>query len=95
MMMYVLNSFQEEHADEIDKPMTRSLADTIKAREQEKLDALVAVGALIGEPVVEFSPLEEAREFRVENDPDADAAEQVQHVTSGLLDSRILGIPGR
>lgn len=63
MMLYVLNSFQEEHADEIDKPMTKALADTIKAREQEKLDALVAVGALIGEPVVEFSPLEEAGDY--------------------------------
>ena len=38
-----------------DKPMTRAMADTIKNREQEKADALAAVGALIGTPVVEFS----------------------------------------
>lgn len=54
MMMYVSNSFQQEHAMTIDQPMTRSMADTIKNREQEKADALVAIGALIGTPVVEF-----------------------------------------
>lgn len=54
MMMYMLNSFQQEHALKIDGPMTRALADTIKNREQEKADALVAIGALIGTPVVSF-----------------------------------------
>lgn len=54
MMKHILNSFQEEHALTIDRPMTRAMADTIKNREQEKADALVAVGALIGTPVVEF-----------------------------------------
>ena len=34
--------------------MTIALRDTILNREQEKLDVLVAKGALIGEPVVEF-----------------------------------------
>lgn len=54
MMMHTLNSFQQEWALTIDKPMTLALADTIKNREQEKADALVAVGALIGSPVVKF-----------------------------------------
>ena len=54
MMMYVSNSFQAEWALTIDQPMTRSLADTIKNREQEKMDALAAMGAFIGDPVVEF-----------------------------------------
>ena len=54
MMMYVLNSFQQEHALTIDKPMTRAMADTIRNREQGKADALVAIGAIIGNPVVEF-----------------------------------------
>lgn len=53
-MMYVSNSFQQEHALTIDSPMTRAMADTIKNREQEKADALVTIGALIGSPVVEF-----------------------------------------
>lgn len=54
MMMYVSNSFQQEHALVIDSPMTRAMADTIKNREQAKADALAAVGALIGSPKVEF-----------------------------------------
>ena len=55
LMMYVSNSFQQEHALTIDQPMTRALADTIKNREQEKMDALAAIGAFIGTPVVEFA----------------------------------------
>ena len=34
--------------------MTVQMADTIRNREQEKADALVAIGALIGSPVVQF-----------------------------------------
>lgn len=54
MMMYQANSFQAEHALVIDSPMTRMIADTIRNREQEKADALAAIGAYIGAPVVEF-----------------------------------------
>lgn len=54
MMMYVSNDFQREHALVIDSPMTRAMADTIKNREQEKMDALAAVGAFIGTPKVDF-----------------------------------------
>lgn len=54
-MMHITNRFQQEHALTIDQPMTRAMADTIKNREQEKADALAAVGALIGTPVVEFT----------------------------------------
>lgn len=58
LMMYVSNSFQQEHALTIDQPMTKALADTIKNREQEKMDALAAMGAFIGTPVVEFTESE-------------------------------------
>ena len=54
MMMHVSNSFQLDHALVIDQPMTRAMADTIKNLEQEKADALAAIGALIGTPKVEF-----------------------------------------
>ena len=54
MMMYITNSFQQEWALTIDEPMTVSLAESIKNREQEKADRLVAIGALIGEPQVLF-----------------------------------------
>ena len=54
MMMYITNSFQQEWALTIDQPMTVALADTIRNREQEKADALVSMGMLIGTPVVLF-----------------------------------------
>ena len=54
MLFYIANSFQKEWGTTIDKPMTLSLRDTILNREQEKLDVLVAQGALIGAPAVEF-----------------------------------------
>lgn len=54
MLFYIANSFQKEWGTTIDKPMTLALRDTILNREQEKLDALVAKGALIGTPSVEF-----------------------------------------
>lgn len=57
-MMHVTNGFQQEWGLTIDQPMTRALAETIKNREQEKADALKAIGALIGEPVVEFNEAE-------------------------------------
>ena len=66
MAMYVSNSFQEEHALVIDSPMTRAMADTIRNREQEKADALAAIGALIGIPVVEFRESENSMADLVE-----------------------------
>ena len=66
MAMYVSNSFQEEHALTIDSPMTRAMADTIRNREQEKADALAAIGALIGTPVVEFRESENSMADLVE-----------------------------
>lgn len=54
MLYYIVNSFQREWGDTIDQPMTVALRDTILNREQEKLDALVSVGALIGSPTVEI-----------------------------------------
>ena len=68
MMMHVTNDFQREHADKIDAPMTRAMADTIKNREQEKLDAYVAIGALIGEPVIEFKESENPTTQLMEGD---------------------------
>jgi phage tail sheath protein FI len=66
MMMYITNCFQAEHALKIDSPMTRAQADTIKNREQEKADALAAIGALIGTPVVEFRESENSVDEMVE-----------------------------
>lgn len=54
MMMHVSNDFQRDHAMTIDQPMTRAMKDTILNLEQEKMDALAAMGAFIGKPVVSF-----------------------------------------
>lgn len=58
MMMHIVNSFQLEWSPQIDKPMTRNLKDRIINREQEKLDAYVTTGALIGSPRVVFEETE-------------------------------------
>ena len=55
MMMHIYNGFQRDHALTIDAPMTRALADSIKNHEQQKVDALAAMGAFIGAPVVNFN----------------------------------------
>lgn len=54
MLFHITNSFQREWSPKIDKPMTLQLKDRILNREQEKLDALVAKGALIGDPKILF-----------------------------------------
>lgn len=63
MLFYILQSFQQEWAVSVDQPMDLQLRDRILAREQEKLDALVAQGALIGSPKIVFLQ---------ENNPDTD-----------------------
>lgn len=68
MMMHITNNFQQEHALAIDSPMTRAMADSIKIREQEKADALKAIGALIGTPVVEFKETDNSTDDLAEGD---------------------------
>lgn len=66
MMMYISNEFQKEWGLTIDKPMTKAMAETIKNREQERVDALKAKGALIGDPAVEFVETDNPTEELVE-----------------------------
>ena len=54
MLFYLTNRFQRVWAPTIDKPFTLSVRDTILTREQENLDSLVALGALIGKPKIIF-----------------------------------------
>ncbi len=54
MLFHITNAFQREWGVVIDEPFTKQLRDRILNREQEKLDALVARGALIGTPQVLF-----------------------------------------
>ena len=58
MQEYIINSFEEDHGDQVDEPMDRNLKDTILEAEQQKLDALAAMGALIGSPVISFTESE-------------------------------------
>ena len=54
MLEHIVNSFQLDHGTEIDQPMTPQDKDSILNYEQEKLDRLKGIGALIGDPIVEF-----------------------------------------
>lgn len=54
MQEYILNQFQETWGSSVDAPMDKNMKDTILESEQQKLDALVTKGALIGSPTVEF-----------------------------------------
>lgn len=54
MLFHITNSFQREWSSSIDEPFTIQLKDTIINREQSKLDALVAMGALYGNPTIQF-----------------------------------------
>jgi len=54
MLMFITNRFQLDHGIRIDKPMTPAEKDTILNAEQKKLDELVGIGALIGNPTVKF-----------------------------------------
>lgn len=61
MQEYVLNAFQEKWGNSVDKGMTIALRDQILEDEQQKLDALVAVGAFIGSPKIVFLESENSR----------------------------------
>lgn len=54
MLEYITNGFQRRHGVEIDGPMTLGLKDSIINAEQEELDRLTGLGAVIGDPTVEF-----------------------------------------
>ncbi len=54
MLFFLTNRFQRTWASFIDKPFSVQLKDTIITREQERLDALVVMGALIGTPSIVF-----------------------------------------
>lgn len=54
MLMHITNGFQLDHGTEIDQPMTPQDRDSVLSTERERLDTLKGIGALIGDPVVEF-----------------------------------------
>lgn len=54
MLCYILNDFQTSFQAFVDRPMTVAMKDTILFAEQQKLNAWVAQGALLGDPTVSF-----------------------------------------
>ncbi|MDE5756980.1 MAG: hypothetical protein K2H85_00055, partial [Allobaculum sp.] len=54
-MLHITNRFQADNFDLIDQPMTNAIKDNIIQKEQSKLDTLVSMGALLGQPKISFS----------------------------------------
>lgn len=54
-LLHITNAFQADNFVDIDRPMTPALKDQILQREQAKLDALVCMGALVGDNKIAFS----------------------------------------
>lgn len=67
-LMYLENGFQQRHGSKIDKPFTVALRDSILNYEQNELDNLVAIGALVGEPKVLFLASENSDEDLIQGD---------------------------
>lgn len=58
MQLMIINRFQMKYRTSIDAPMTLQMRDDVINEELDFLASLVAIGALIGEPLCEFSPLD-------------------------------------
>ena len=54
MLMYCTNGFQKRNAADIDTPLTPAKKESIRIAEQNELDILKSIGALIGDPTCEF-----------------------------------------
>ncbi len=71
MLLYLMNSYTKEHADEIDKAMKLSLKKDIEDTENRKLRELVAIGALLEDPDGESPTFK----FIADNNPSGDIVE--------------------
>lgn len=58
MLYHISNRFIQKWKSEIDSPMTLSLRNDVIAEENSYLSYLVAAGALIGDPICEFRPVD-------------------------------------
>ena len=62
MLFHITNGFQRRNSPKVDKPMTIRLKDQILNEEQEQLDALKDMGALLGNPSIIFLESENSTE---------------------------------
>ncbi len=67
-LMYLENTFQQRHGTKIDKPFTVAMRDSILNYEQNELDNLVSIGALVGEPKIYFLASENSDEDLIQGD---------------------------
>jgi len=67
-LMHLENTFQKRNGAEIDKPFTPAKRDSILNYEQNALDDLVAIGALVGEPKIYFLASENSTEDMIQGD---------------------------
>ena len=67
-LMYLKNGFQQRQGSKIDKPFNAMLRDSIINEEQNELDTLVSIGALIGEPKILFLSSENSTSDMMQGD---------------------------
>lgn len=72
MRNHILNRFQIIWSTRVDEPMTLQLKDEILNSEQNYLNSLVAIGALIGEPTITFSAADNSTVDMMNGDFDFD-----------------------
>lgn len=58
MLFSITNRFQQKWRNSIDSPMTLALRNDVLAEENEYLAYLVSIGALVGDPICEFKPVD-------------------------------------
>ncbi len=67
-LMYLENDFQKRFGPDVDKPFTPAKRDSILNYEQNVLDDLVAIGALVGEPKIYFLASENSTADLIQGD---------------------------
>lgn len=67
-LMYLENGIQRRHGSLIDKPFTPAVRDYILNYEQNELENLVTIGALVGEPKIYFLASENSTEDMIQGD---------------------------
>lgn len=95
MLMMITNRFQIKYRFSVDDPMTLQMRNDIIDEELTYLNILVSIGALIGEPVVEFTAIDNTEDtiqrgeftFRISTTPTIPAKyidAKINYTTAGL-----------
>ncbi|MCR4834369.1 MAG: phage tail sheath family protein, partial [Butyrivibrio sp.] len=68
MLMHITNGFQQRHGIDVDTPLTLAKKESIRIEEQQYLDVLAGIGALIGDPQCLFLESENSTSDMVNGD---------------------------